>query len=176
MHGLPQLNNPAVLVASLAAFAIGGLWYSPIPSARAWLREAGLTEEQARQAPMARTFGLAALATLVMAVGLAAFIGPKADPAFGLFAGAAAGVDRVAKSLAVIHPFEQRSVKLWLVDSGYLVVALTVMGGILGAWKRARTESPAPCCSPRWRRGAHPSRPRPATSRPPASSPPSAKR
>jgi hypothetical protein len=31
---LSQLNHPAVLVAALAAFAIGALWYSPIVFAR----------------------------------------------------------------------------------------------------------------------------------------------
>jgi hypothetical protein len=84
---------------------------------------------------MARTFGMAALATLVMAFNLAAFIGSKLDLAFGPFAGAAAGIGWVAMSLAVIYLFEQRGVKHWLVNSGYLVVALTVMGGMLGAWK-----------------------------------------
>jgi len=34
----------------------------------------------------------------------------------------------------VTYLFEQRSLKLWLIDSGYQVVAYTLMGGILGAW------------------------------------------
>jgi hypothetical protein len=37
-------------------------------------------------------------------------------------------------SLGVIYLFEQRSLKLWLINSGYQVVAYTMMGAILGAW------------------------------------------
>jgi hypothetical protein len=86
-----------------------------------------MTEEQTRQAPMARIFGLAALATLVMAFNR-----------FGLFAGFAgfaASLGWVAMSLGVIKLFEQRPFKLWLVNSGYQVVAYAVMGGLLGVWR-----------------------------------------
>jgi hypothetical protein len=86
-----SFNLPAVVVAALMTFALGGLWYSPLLFARPGCVRRGLTEEQTRRAPMARTFGLSALAALVMAFNLAAFIGPKASLAFGLFAGAAAG-------------------------------------------------------------------------------------
>jgi len=130
-----QFNFAAVFVAALLCFAIGGLWYSPLLFAKAWMKEVGLSEQQARDAPMGRTFGLAALASLVMAFNLAAFIGPKASLGFGLFAGAAAGIGWVAMSLGVIYLFEQRSLKLWLINSGYQVLAYTLMGGLLGVWK-----------------------------------------
>ena len=129
---LSTLNLAAIVVAAGTTFLLGGLWYSPILFARSWMREAGLSEEQTRQAGMRRVFGFSAL---VMAFNLAAFIGPKADLAFGLFAGLAAGLGWVAMSLGVIYLFEQRSLKLWLINSGYQVVAYTVMGAILGAWK-----------------------------------------
>jgi hypothetical protein len=128
-------NFAAVAAAAALSFAIGGLWYSPFLFAKPWMKEAGVSEEQTRNAPMARIFGLAALASLVMAFNLAAFIGPKASLGFGLFAGAAAGIGWVAMSLGVIYLFEQRSLKLWLINSGYQVVAYTLMGGLLGVWK-----------------------------------------
>ncbi len=130
-----QFNFAAVFVAALMGFAVGGLWYSPLMFANAWMKEAGISEEQTRNAPMARIFGLAALASLVMAFNLAAFIGAKASLAFGLFAGAAAGIGWVAMSLGVIYLFEQRSLKLWLINGGYQVVSYTLMGGRLGLWK-----------------------------------------
>ena len=39
----------------------------------------------------------------------------------------------VAAFLGVIYLFEKRRLALWLVNGGYCVVALTVMGAILGA-------------------------------------------
>lgn len=130
-----HFNFAAIFVAALMSFAIGGLWYSPLLFARPWMKEAGLTEEQTRAAPMGRVFGLAAIASLVMAFNLAAFIGPKASLTFGLFAGAAAAIGWVAMSLGVIYLFEQRSLKLWLINSGYQVIAYTLMGGLIGVWK-----------------------------------------
>ena len=50
-------------------------------------------------------------------------------------AGLAAGLGWVSMSLGVIYLFEQRSLKLWLINSGYQVLAYTVMGGVLAAWK-----------------------------------------
>jgi membrane-associated HD superfamily phosphohydrolase len=132
---LSELNYVAIFVAAAVTFLLGGLWYSPILFAKAWMREAGLSEAQTRQANMARTFGLSGLAALVMAFNLAAFIGPQATLAFGAFAGFAAGFGWVAMSLGVIYLFEQRSLKLWLINSGYQVLAFTLMGTILGAWK-----------------------------------------
>jgi len=129
-----HFNFLAIVAAALATFAVGGLWYSPILFAKPWRRECGLSEEQVRRAPMGRIFGLSALAALVMATNLAAFLGAKATLSFGLAAGAATGVGWVAMSLGVTYLFEQRSLKLWLIDSGYQVVAYTLMGGILGAW------------------------------------------
>ena len=130
-----HFNFAAIFVAALLSFALGGLWYSPLLFARAWMNEAGLSEQKTRDAPMGRIFGLAGLASLVMAFNLAAFIGPKASLGFGLFAGAAAAIGWVAMSLGVIYLFEQRSLKLWLINSGYQVLAYTLMGGVLGVWK-----------------------------------------
>jgi hypothetical protein len=129
-----HFNFFAIVTAALVTFAVGGLWYSPILFAKPWMRECGLTEEQARQAPMGRIFGLSALAALVMAANLAAFLGAKATLSFGLFAGAATGIGWVAMSLGVTYLFEQRSLKLWLIDAGYQVISYTLMGAILGAW------------------------------------------
>ncbi len=130
-----HFNYLAVIVAAALSFAIGGLWYSPILFAKPWMRECGLTEAQTKSAPMGRVFALSALAALVMAFNLAAFIGAKASLSFGLFAGAATGIGWVAMSLGVIYLFEQRSLKLWLINSGYQVVSYTVMGGLIGAWR-----------------------------------------
>ena len=131
----PQLNYVAVVVAALVGFAIGGLWYSPIGFARAWMRETGLSEARLREANMGRVFGLSLVCSLVMALNLAAFLGDKASLGFGLFAGAAAGIGWVSMALGMTYLFERRSLKLWLINSGYQVLTFTAMGGLIGAWK-----------------------------------------
>jgi sterol desaturase/sphingolipid hydroxylase (fatty acid hydroxylase superfamily) len=130
-----SINYGAVIAAAALAFAIGGLWYSPIGFARAWMRETGLDEERLRQTNMARVFGLSFACCVVMALNLAAFIGEKGTLAFGLFAGAATGLGWVAMALGVIYLFERRSLRLWLINGGYQVLTLTAMGGVIGAWR-----------------------------------------
>ena len=130
-----SINYLAVAVAAALAFAIGGLWYSPILFARAWMREAGVDEARLQGGNMAKIFGLAFLGSVVMALNLAFFIGDKGTLAFGLFAGAAAGIGWVAMALAIMYLFERRSMKLWLINGAYQVLILTVMGGVIGAWR-----------------------------------------
>lgn len=130
---MESINWLAVLVAAIAAFAIGGLWYGPLLG-KPWMRASGVTEEKARSANMAVIFGLAFVLELVAAVALAMFIGPEADLRFGVFAGFMTGAFFVSTALGVVYLFEQRPLTLWAIDAGYQVVLFTVMGAILGAW------------------------------------------
>ena len=130
---LAGINWLAVLVSAVSTFMLGGLWYGPLLG-RTWMRESGMTEEKARQANMARVFGVSFLLQLIAAVVLAMFIGGESNAAFGLFAGASAGIAWVATGLGVIYLFEQRPLGHWLVNAGYHVVSYSIMGLILGAW------------------------------------------
>src|SRR5690349_16185250 len=47
---LPQVHYPAVLVAGIAIFILGGLWYSPVLFAKRWVALMGKTEEELKAA------------------------------------------------------------------------------------------------------------------------------
>ena len=130
-----QFNYPAVLAAAVVSFVVGGAWYSPLLFAKVWMKEAGLDEAKLQSARLGKVFSLSFVCSLVMAFNLAAFLGAKATLGFGIFAGFATGLGWVAMSLAIIYMFEQRSLKLWLVNGGCQVVTYTLMGAILGGWK-----------------------------------------
>ncbi|MEP7302951.1 MAG: DUF1761 domain-containing protein [Caldimonas sp.] len=130
-----QFNYPAVFAAALVSFVVGGLWYSPFLFARVWMQEAGLDEAQLKSARLGKVFALSFLCSLIMAFNLAAFLGAKATLAFGAFAGLATGLGWVSMSLAIIYLFEQRSLKLWLINGGCQVVTYTLMGALIGGWK-----------------------------------------
>lgn len=120
-------------MAALSTFLLGGVWYSPVLFARAWMRETGLTEAQLGVG-LGKVFGGAFVCTLIGAINLGFFLGPDAGVAWGATAGALAGVGWVATALVTVFLFERRSAMLMLIDGGYLAVAYTVMGAILGAW------------------------------------------
>jgi hypothetical protein len=130
---MDNLNYLAVFVAALSSFLIGGVWYSPLLFARAWQREAGLTDEQVRGGA-GRAFGGAFVLSLVIATNLAMFLGKDAGIAWGAGAGALAGIGWAAASLATIFLFERRSTMLIVIDGGYLAVSYSVMGAIIGVW------------------------------------------
>jgi hypothetical protein len=80
---------------------------------------------------------LSFLFSLVMAVNLAFFLAdPKTTAAFGATAGFLAGFGWAALGLAIVALFEQRPWKYSLINGGYLTMALTLMGLILGAWRK----------------------------------------
>ncbi len=127
-----QVNWLAVIVAALSGFALGGLWYGPL-FGRAWMAASGMTEERARAASMGRIYGSTLLLNIVAAVSLAMFIG-AGDVGFGVFAGFMTGLTFVSVGLGITYLFEQRPMRLWLINAGYQTLFFTVMGAILGAW------------------------------------------
>jgi hypothetical protein len=84
---------------------------------------------------MMKIFGLTFLLALVAAVNLAMFLGPETDVAMGAFYGFLAGFGWVAMFIGTHYLFERKSFKLFLINAGYSVVALTLMGVIICAWK-----------------------------------------
>lgn len=134
MENIP-FNIWAVLVAALSTFLIGGLWYSPAVFGKAWMRENGFTEESLKNSNMVKIFGLAFLLGLIAAVNLAMYMGAEDRPAMGALWGFLAGFGWVATFVGTHYLFERKSLTLFLINAGYSVVALTVMGVILAAWK-----------------------------------------
>ena len=63
------------------------------------------------------------------------FLGPEVNIGMGAFYGFLAGFGWVAMFIGTHYLFERKSFKLFLINAGYSIVALTVMGVIIGAWK-----------------------------------------
>ena len=130
-----KLNYLAIFASAVSTFLVGGLWYSPVLFGKAWQREVGLSDEALKARNPARVFGPAFVLALLMAFNLVAFIGTDASLGFAVAAAFAAGFGWVALGMGVTYLFEARSLRLWLIDAGYHVVAFTLMGVILGIWK-----------------------------------------
>lgn len=128
-----ELNYLAIALSALSTFLIGGLWYSPALFGKAWMKENGFKEEDMKNANMIKIFGLAFLLALISAVNLAMFMGPEKDVTMGAAYGFAAGFGWVATFVGTHYLFERKSFKLFLINAGYSVVALTIMGVIIVA-------------------------------------------
>jgi hypothetical protein len=130
---VPYISPLAVLVASVAGFVLGGLWYGPL-FGKAWMAEVGFTEEALTQgfSPV-RMYGTAFVAGAIGAYALAWILGPDASPVSGATTGLALGATIAATSFATNYAFERKSVTLLLINGGYHVAQFGVMGAVLGA-------------------------------------------
>ncbi len=131
-----QINHLAVIVSALSTFLLGGLWYSPILFEKAWKKECGFSDEFLKQGNMAKIFGLSFLFSLLMAYNLAFFVGsPEIGASMGALYGLLTGFGWVAMGMLMIGMFERRSWRYLGINAGFMTVAFTLMGLILGAWK-----------------------------------------
>ena len=132
------INHIAVWVAGIAHFMLGAAWYTTL--SKAWLAGIGKTEAQvtAEQPNTAIPMIIGFAVAIIIAYTLAWLL-PKVGAqsmAGGAKTGGALALALIASTLAMNYGFEARPVSLWLINSGYMVVGMAVMGAIVGGWKK----------------------------------------
>ncbi|BAO75552.1 DUF1761 domain-containing protein [Winogradskyella sp. PG-2] len=158
------INPLAIVVAAVAALVIGAVWYNPkIGFGNVWMRESGMTEEKMKGGNMAVIFGLALLFSAILSVLLMQFtnhqwgalgmIGGDLENAkvsfeafmadygnahrsfeHGALHGGIFGVFGALPIIGIIALFERKSAKYIFINSGYWIVTMAIMGGILCVW------------------------------------------
>jgi Protein of unknown function (DUF1761) len=142
---MSTINWLAILVAGISAFVVGGVWYSPSLFGNAWMKDNNLSIETIKKGNKAKIFGWAFILTLIAAANLGMFLADspaectgncahKTDMAWGATAGLLAGI-WVFCFVAIHGLFEHRSWRLILINGGYAIAALTLMGAIIGLWR-----------------------------------------
>lgn len=133
-----NINYWAVLIGALAAFVLGAIWYSKALFGSVWQKLLGFTDEYLRKGNMAAIMTASFILMLIMSFGMAMLIqgheGSEVDWLSGLYHGLIIGVVFAAASIGINYLYQRRSFSLWLIDAGYQVLFLTIMGIILGAW------------------------------------------
>jgi hypothetical protein len=142
---MQDINYLAVLVAALAQFAIGAVWYSPALFSIRWLRALGKTPEsmqgmgKKQGVAFATSFVGSLLMSFVLANTVVAFNGM--DAGAGAVGGFWTFVGFVFPVLlngflydGSLRPNENRKT-LFSINGGYYLVSLLVMGIILAVWR-----------------------------------------
>ena len=133
---MPQINWLAVLVAAVAMFGLGAVWYSPVLFAKQWAKAAGVSRDGSPGPNFVWVMLGAFVLTLLMAANLAFFIsGPGVTLGFAIGAAVAAGLGWATLSLWIVSLFEQRPFSYIPINGGYLTVGFALMGLILGLWR-----------------------------------------
>lgn len=136
-----MVNYVALLVASLASFVIGMLWYGPLFGKR-WMKEMGISEKSAKKSgkegcvSMQQALAGNFVATLVMAYVLSMFLG--FTQATTAYAGAVVGLwlwlGFVATTAINESLFGGKSLTLYVINSLNVLVSMLTMGAILAVW------------------------------------------
>jgi multisubunit Na+/H+ antiporter MnhB subunit len=127
-----EIHWLAILVAAIAGFGVGALWYGPI-CGKSWMAERGVTQEDAAKANMPLIFGTAFVLNLIAAFVLDHVLGTYGNPDLGLsvMIGGGIALGFIATSFGVNYLFSRLSLRLFLIDAGYWLVVYCLMGVVL---------------------------------------------
>ena len=132
---MSTINWLAVAVAGVSAFVLGGVWYSPALFGKAWMKENKLSVEEVQKGNKGKIFGWAFILSLVMSANLAMFLNdPKINFEMGIIYGLLTGL-WIFCGIAIVGLFELKSSRYIFINGGYMIIALGLMGAIIGAWK-----------------------------------------
>lgn len=124
------INLLAAGAAAIASFIAGGLWYGVL--GKAWMKAAGLSEEQTRPDPV--TMGIAFACQLVMAVVFAGIIYHAGGTSVrsGLISAGMVWVGIVMTTQIINHRFQSRPWSLTAIDGGHWLLVLLVQALVIG--------------------------------------------
>jgi hypothetical protein len=158
-----EINILAILTAAVSALVVGFIWYNPKVFGNAWMQAADMTEEKIKSGNMGKIFGLALVFAFLLAfslqfftihqTGVISMVGGDVEnalPSFqafmddygtafrtfkhGALHGVLAGLFIALPIIGTNALFERKSFKYIFVNSGYWIVTLAIMGGIICAW------------------------------------------
>lgn len=138
---LPVVNidEIAIVVAALAVMVLGALWYSPLLFGRIWAKLSDINEKKMaamKRGNVIRSYVFSCIGTILMLYVVAHFIlyldvegiVESFQFAFWLWVGL------VAPTHLGIVLWEGKPLALYLLNTGYYLVALLIGSSILAAW------------------------------------------
>jgi hypothetical protein len=158
-----DLNFLAILGAALSTLVIGFIWYHPKTFGTIWMRESGTTEEKMKGSNMITLFAMSIVFALMISFVLSAIVIHQfgaygminadiagAKPSFqafmndygtafrtfkhGMLHGFITGLFLALPVIGTNALYERKSWRYTLINGGFWIVCLTIMGGIICAW------------------------------------------
>ena len=132
------INWLAVIVAAVAAWLIGALWYSVLFGTR-WVAAHGFTPDRiaVMKKGAARAYGGSFLGFLAIALTLAVLVGYLGMSSWlqGLKLGLLIWAGLALPLGLIGHLYSDRRFETFAIDAGYQLVYFVVMGAIIGGWR-----------------------------------------
>lgn len=132
------INYLAVVVAAVAAFALGGIWYSPLLFAKQWVKAHGYSEERLAeiQKSAGKAYAVSILCQLLIALAIAVLIGylQMGRCVQGLKLAALVWAGFAFPLGLIANMFTDKRITVFCIDTGYQLVYLLIMGAIIAVW------------------------------------------
>ena len=133
-----HLNWLAILVAAIAYFALGAIWYSFLFK-NAWIKHTGIKmDDPNAKSGVAGVMVTSFILTLICTIGIALFLSKANTPLSwmsGAKVGLVAGICFCVTAISNSYIFEKRPAGLHVINGGYNVVGCIIAGMILALWK-----------------------------------------
>ena len=135
--GIFEINYLAVLVAAIAGFSVGSVWYGPL-FGKMWQTEMGFTKENPPEDKHpAKTLAIAFICTFVMSFMIAHLMSDHFEGWIGgVHLGGELAIGFSVTAIGIHYLFQKRSLKLWIIDSAYLTFILILMSVIIAIWPK----------------------------------------
>jgi hypothetical protein len=133
-NNFSSINLLVIFGAAIAANLVGALWYSPFLFGKLWRAAAGLGKSTGTMKNPVGTFISAFVLQFLAACMIGGLLGHNAGFTEGSRLGALLGFALVFTAIGMINLYEDRPKQLVLIHGGYNIVALCIMGAIVGQW------------------------------------------
>jgi hypothetical protein len=132
-----EVNWIAVLAAGVINMIVGSLWYSPLMFLKPWMETLPKKASGKKDVNMPKIYGLMFVNALIMAYVMAMLV--KVTNVMTLDMGAMLGfwvwLGFIATSSFNGVLFEDRSLKGYVINVGYYLVVLILVGAMMAVWR-----------------------------------------
>lgn len=138
---MPQvhINYIAVVVAAVVAFALGGLWYSPLLFAKQWVKAHGYSEEKVKemQQGAGKAYAVSFVCQLLIALAIATLVSylHLERCVQGLKLGLLIWAGFFVTHGLMASVFSDKRITVFYIDTGYQLVYLLIMSAIITVWQ-----------------------------------------
>jgi len=139
LENFDYINWIAVIVAAVAYFALGALWYSKILFAPKWIAylKIDVNDPEAKKG-MGMMFGGSLVMMFIQCLAITILnerLGLIGGWMSGVKLGAFVGCCFCSTTVAINYLYEKKPLGLWLINAGYVVVGCVIAGIVICSWK-----------------------------------------
>lgn len=137
MISFPEINLLAILCCAILLWILGAAWYSPALFAKEWMRLLEITREPGRRDGLLLGMTASFFGDFVISFILANIIAWAHIATFarGTVIGVLMWIGFIAAPNLPQGLYEKRPFKLFAINSGYWLLGLAIVGGILAVWR-----------------------------------------